>query len=294
MLRLVRRIGEAVLELQQSGKVKYIGWSMSVSCIDPECNKKTLHTIAKKMEVELVLWREEVDNARKQFYPLNYYTMNQLLELREELGKLKANSSSCVLTPHALTLLQSISSEASLELISKAVKSLSSLEPSFSDIDSCGPQNFENWRAPLDSETQADDEVSSTASTYVSLALTSPGSEDDEQQLSLLKFDQCQLEIYCELTDYYGYPEDLAEEAVTVCEDLDIDRAIEWCDDHADEFEVQHKTTSVGDNSTELHNRGLERTQAVDLPAVELTNESKPGEPSATLLSRLESFEMDR
>ena len=50
------------------------------------------------MEGALANWQESVQSHRKKYPHLNYYTSQQLLDLRQELGKLKKNLSSTVST----------------------------------------------------------------------------------------------------------------------------------------------------------------------------------------------------
>ena len=83
----------------------------------------TLQQQAKHMEEELRKWEDEVQQARKEYYELNYYTTMQLLTLRKELGKLKTSRQPHD-SPHVLALLESISTELSPACVCKVVKSV--------------------------------------------------------------------------------------------------------------------------------------------------------------------------
>ena len=124
-LHSVCQIAEVLLELQQKGNVKYTGWTLSFHC---KVNMvDTLQQQAKQMEEELQTWEDEVQQFRKEYYELNYYTTVQLLALRKELGKLKISGQ-----PHAhtqinrqiLALLESISTKISSPCIIEVVKSV--------------------------------------------------------------------------------------------------------------------------------------------------------------------------
>ena len=75
---------------------------------------------AKDMEIELHEWRDKVKHTRLKFYELNYYTTRQLLVLRKEFGAVK-NLENPDISPNSLTLLQSISSQVSSEMVCDVV-----------------------------------------------------------------------------------------------------------------------------------------------------------------------------
>ena len=124
-LHSVCRIAEVLLALQQKGNVKYNGWALNFCCAVDMVD--TLQQLAKDMEEELQMWEEEVRQARKEYYELNYYTTLQLLTLRQELGRLKTSGQPCTHTqinPHVLALLESISTEITSPHVWEVVKSI--------------------------------------------------------------------------------------------------------------------------------------------------------------------------
>ena len=76
------------MALQQYGSGDYIGWEMKFPCALPNVVEE-LQKVASKMEDDLEKWKQEIQEKRDEFYELNYYTTQQLLLLREELGRLK-------------------------------------------------------------------------------------------------------------------------------------------------------------------------------------------------------------
>ncbi len=219
MLSVIRRVAKALVELQQSGKVKYIGWQMSFPCKPDECKIMSLTNMAQNMEDELEDWRGEVDSARKQFYGLNCYTMKQLLDLRKELGNFKS-AVAPTLPCHVLTLLQSISPTVTVAVISSAFQPETPVESDSEET------TVEDWNISSDTGLQRDDDVSSNASTYMSLALTSDSPVDNVEELGDLS--DLQHDQFYELTDDFGYPSHLAKEAVALWDN--IDQAIIYCD----------------------------------------------------------------
>jgi hypothetical protein len=109
-----------LLTLQQVGNVKYTGWTLRVPCSTDREVITELQKQAKQMEEELSEWKEIVRIRREKYYELNYFNTMQLLALRRELGKLKADCHH-VISFDVLALLQSISSQVSPVIVSDAV-----------------------------------------------------------------------------------------------------------------------------------------------------------------------------
>ena len=121
----VRRIADALMALQQYGSGDYIGWEMTFPCALPNAVEE-LKKVASKMEVDLDKWKKEIQEKRDEFYELNYYTTQQLLLLREELGRLKEPREDQV-KPHAMALLQSISREVPADAMKRYVQQVASI-----------------------------------------------------------------------------------------------------------------------------------------------------------------------
>ena len=121
----VRRIADALMALQQYGSGDYIGWEMSFPCALPNVVEE-LQKVASKMEDDLEKWKQEIQEKRDEFYELNYYTTQQLLLLREELGRLKEPGEDQV-KPHAMALLQSISREVSADAMKRYVQEVTTI-----------------------------------------------------------------------------------------------------------------------------------------------------------------------
>ena len=110
--------------------MKYTGWVLSFNCAVNMVDE--LQQQAKDMEKELQTWEEEVRQARKEYYELNYYTTLQLLTLRKELGRLKISEqprAHTQINPHVLALLESISTEIISPYVWDVVKSVTAEQP---------------------------------------------------------------------------------------------------------------------------------------------------------------------
>ena len=121
----VRRIADALMALQQYGSGDYIGWEMKFPCALPNVVEE-LQKVAGGMETDLDKWKKEIQEKRDEFYELNYYTTQQLLLLREELGRLKESGEDQV-KPHAMALLQSISREVSADAMKRYVQQVATI-----------------------------------------------------------------------------------------------------------------------------------------------------------------------
>ena len=113
------------MALQQYGSGDYIGWEMKFPCALPNVVEE-LQKVASKMEDDLEKWKQEIQEKRDEFYELNYYTTQQLLLLREELGRLKEPGEDQV-KPHAMALLQSISREVSADAMKRYVQEVTTI-----------------------------------------------------------------------------------------------------------------------------------------------------------------------
>ena len=112
-----------LIDLQRVGHVRYIWWKMGFFC--QTLLVKSLQRVAKDMEDELESWNKEVGEAREKFYGLNYFTTCQLLTLRRELGRFKADhSAQAHLARQVIALLESISSGVTLSDLPYLVQSL--------------------------------------------------------------------------------------------------------------------------------------------------------------------------
>lgn len=214
---MVRQIGEALISLQQFGRVKYIGWKLSFSISDAKCEQAGLQDLAMYMEQELEQWKDGVDKDRNQFYNLNYYTAKQLLELRSDLGKLREDTDHHRIAPYTLSLLKSISAKANQQLICKAIQ-----KPELPESEDLEEMNYGLLGSISAHSTELE---TSDASTHFSLISTTP-SDDNLENLSGEKRD-----VYLRLTDFYDFPKELAKQAIDKFDQItQLQDAYEWCE----------------------------------------------------------------
>ena len=122
----MRRIADALSALQQHGSGDYIGWEMNCPCNLPNVVDQ-LQLVASKLENDLKQWKCEIQKQRDKFYELNYYTTQQLLLLRKELGRLQEPRENTV-KPEAMALLLSISRDVSGDVMKEYVLNVTQKE----------------------------------------------------------------------------------------------------------------------------------------------------------------------
>ena len=112
-------IAEKLVLLQQAGNIKYIGFEMKFSCACVEATD--LEDYIDMMERDLNTWLHQVERSRKKYYHLNYFTAEQLVLLRKELGSVRTNPKLSV-NPQLHCLLQSVCLLPTLEIIRHALE----------------------------------------------------------------------------------------------------------------------------------------------------------------------------
>ena len=92
MLSKMERIAEILVKLQESGNVDYTHFTLECGC--SEYKKDELDKKIAEMDEALCSWQKRVQSHRKKYPHLNYFTSQQLLDLQQELGKLKKDTES--------------------------------------------------------------------------------------------------------------------------------------------------------------------------------------------------------
>ena len=224
--------------LQEVGHVQYIGWRMDFYCQTHLV--KDLQNQAKDMEEELGRWNEEVSQARKRFYELNYYTTHQLLVLRSALGKMKSSGQAtcrCPQQAQVMALLQSISTQITSSIVMNVVQHITALEQSGMQR-SPTPQSihaaseelelpFQSAPTPID---QSDD---------VLLAVEHSKDMQSMPQVTLSQeeLNETQIEHFTNMLNQYGYSKFTALKAIEEVGSGDWNDVQNWLEEHGDRFE---------------------------------------------------------
>ena len=89
-------MAELLIKLQEAGYVDYTHFRLECGC--SQYKKAEFDKMILEMEEALANWQRSVQSHRKKYPHLNYYTSQQLLDLRQEFGKLKKNPDSTAST----------------------------------------------------------------------------------------------------------------------------------------------------------------------------------------------------
>ena len=104
MFHTVYTIADTLVKLHAQGCVQFIGWEHKF-CIWKDSIKE-LRDIQKNLSRELKLWEEAINTARNECYPLNSFTVQQLLFLCKELFPAHNGEYKDILHPQAIALLK--------------------------------------------------------------------------------------------------------------------------------------------------------------------------------------------
>ena len=243
MFHSVSLIAEVLINLQQHGNDQYMGWQMKFQCNTHNIVDE-LQNMASKMEKDLTKWKDEVKDMRKDFYQLNYFTTQQLLQLRKELGRFKNPDVHVSVNPQVMALLQCISHDITSDTVIEQVhiatailKEQSMAEKQYSQervipvatgiIDLTSP-DISNTTEP-------------SISSKISLATSGP-----QPTLREDKFTDKQRSIMNNLKESAGFHHKLVMFAFERCTKPDIEEEIEqWCNEHQDEFDLAASDTDV-------------------------------------------------
>ena len=151
VFHLVCRIAGTLQQLQHAGHTKYISWSLTFTC--SKISIEALTNQATSMEEELSNTLGLIKEQRHKFHAINYFTTQQLLLIRCELGILKQNKSAEV-TPQLLSLLTSFSLQITANDIKNAVEEVCT---SFSEQAVCMKE--ENEVVEVQSSTASEDKM---------------------------------------------------------------------------------------------------------------------------------------
>ena len=279
------RIAEVLLALRQAGNVAYSGHVVVINCAmyvasqeeEQQLQEKLakqhvaeLNALAKEMETALEEWGNEVNESRRQFYALNYYTTRQLLRIRKELGLSRQNPHR-QLDPEVLALLQSISPAVTSENVHSVLIDLEKLKVDLQTAASLVPHKaykdkMETQRSdiklPLLKAVQPDATDSDLAKNIPNSSISTPPPSSRIEKLHATEqaLTDVQKQILTDLVEYQDYPKLLVLKAFEECDETANMYDIQiWCgenedlnfdyDDDEEEMEADD-TAESGDESS--------------------------------------------
>ena len=246
----MRRIADVLMALQQRGSGDYIGWEMRFPCHLSNVVDK-LQQVASKLENDLEQWKCEIQEQRDHFYELNYYTTQQLLLLREELGRLKEPGGALV-KPEAMALLQSISRDVPGDVLKEYVVTssqkqnksvLNRTKGDHGSREEAGEQAISTHQLsdqPVQPEPQTIDPIPSSSSSAVVVDLlkseagktSAPQVQKQENHLS-----NEQRAVLVNVMNSFGFHQQLVLLAMERCANpMDFKTVAAWCTSNEDQY----------------------------------------------------------
>ena len=244
---MVCRIAKSLYELQNAGHTKYISWSLMFTCSTATVERLRNQAIA--MEDELTESLKSVHEHRRSFHGLNYFTTQQLLQIRRELGNYKQSKPR---TQQLYSLLMSYSLNVTVGDIKKAVDEVCTLlgeqaaneeveeEHTETQSDVVVEKKSVEWTGTEDVEIidakTSNEEHSSKEKLSDLISQFSPEEEDIFEQLRALEYSN--LMCYKAVKHAFSSTED---------DDERMDVAMEWCFDNSnlcDDGDVERASSS--------------------------------------------------
>ena len=244
---------------------------------------------AKDMEKELQTWEEEVRQARKEYYELNYYTTLQLLTLRKELGRLKISEqprAHSQIKPHVLALLESISTEIISPHVWDVVKSVTAEQQQGGGASVFTTQHYTSAEMlPASTAGPSSQAVPSTQPSLTDDILASADRQASasasrtrlpQPKLTHDELTEKQREVFDNFMNYYNYPERLILMALEKFRE-DQHEAENWImenasqydlsDDESGEIDIDEKMESELDSDSEQEPDVISKTPPMQSPS---------------------------
>ena len=240
---MVRRIADTLILLQQHGNGLYIGWELqfhsSLSHIVEDLQK-----IACTMEADLEKCNEEIEYHRDNYYELNYFTTQQLLQLREELGRFK-NPEMTKLSPVTLSLLQSVSRQVNSEMVKETIDiTLTHWQEEGTPSKKAQVLEFHNLSHSASASNQHLGHDLRNTSSIMDDILATEGNKSNAPIPLLTEntLSESLKSMLITVKKIYEYSESLILLAFERCDDPnDMDEVVAWCSDNLENYDYNDK-----------------------------------------------------
>ena len=268
LFHLVCRIAETLLKLQHAGHTKYISWSLSFTCSTTSIDE--LKDQAISMEKELSDTLDLINEQRHCFHALNYFTTQQVLQIRHNLGSLKFDKTASV-TPQLLSLLATFSLQITVDDIKNIVEEVCVL---FNEQEAISKEE-ENEIEEGDTQSltiSAEDKDTHEGETQEERqSVTDNLAEKEHKSLNDLirELTGDEEEIFVQLHDL-GYAKIVCYKAVqhafssseNANSDDALDAAMEWCFDNANQYN-QNDASNINFDDSSVSNYGINNEEMI-------------------------------
>ncbi len=231
-----------LIELQQNGQDEYMGWEVKVCCRAHDIVNR-LGELAKIMEKDLNDWRDTIRHQRNKFYHLNYFTTQQLLSLRYELGLFKESRADRPIKSEIMALLQSVSRDISPQNVKESLFEIIALFGEQAALD----QSSEEYVKAIQNRMTHTCKAKSYNLPHRNMQFRKKSSErikdivvNDNIPEAILSIDELtdiQKIILANLNENYGFRTKLVLLAFDRCAKTENEEVIvEWCNENSKDF----------------------------------------------------------
>ncbi len=272
-----------------------MGWEMKVCCgADNIVNR--LGEQAKAMERDLSRWRDTIREERNHFYHLNYFTTQQLLSLREELGCFKEGRADRPIKPEIMALLQSVSRNITPQDVKESLFDIVAIIGEQTALDESSEEYVKaiqdgvthkanrslkhNLADSIKPSIQLNKKTLSATQVLKNIVVN-----DDipQPQLSIDELTDNQKTILANVKQNYGLRTKLVLLAFDRCAKADDEEVVaEWCLEHAENFpypdsDEETASTISYDDDDSITSDSLSHTATMDFEGPPTTIDSSAG-----------------
>ena len=228
-----------------------MGWVLKFPCrFDGVVDQLT--EIFQKMEKDLEEWKKTIAEKREEYYPLNYYTTQQLLQLRNELGLFKDANHKLSLKSEVMALLQCLSQEITQEMVEDQLCSVDDEMEVTTDYSTQETIGLDDDLNIAHSSDVSDNQASASAKCDMLDVVMKATSSVPHPQLNENDLTDKQMATLVNLKTSYGFSSNLILVAFERCAKSDLEETVlKWCSEHQDDF-------NFFDNDRESETRGDE------------------------------------
>ncbi|XP_078362430.1 uncharacterized protein LOC144646644 [Oculina patagonica] len=237
------RLATAYINLSESGFVHVLQWNKEFDCskdqLEGESISEELAAESTFMENCHLNWEKKVNDARKEYRELNFFTTQQLMLLRKEIAAVCHSSDLLVNNLQVLSLLEDVRPNLDIEQLKSAI------QRAFIDTDLLDKRK---GTADLPSFTQVSSEFSTRRSVfynsnYVSASPLTEGSTYQVQAASIKKpkpKETSKIQSFLNAATDEGYSEQVALAALaSLGVDADENELLWWCLEEANDADLE-------------------------------------------------------
>ena len=226
-----------------------MGWVLKFPCrLDGVVDQLTENF--QEMEKDLEDWKKTVAEKREEYYSLNYYTTQQLLHLRKELGSFKNTDHKLPMKQEVIALLQCLSQEITQEIVETQLCGVDDKIEVTTDYPTQETIGLNNKLNISHNSGVSDNQPSVSAKCDMMDVIMKTTTSGPHPQLNESDLTDKEMATLINLKASYGFSRKLILLAFERCAKSDLEEAVlKWCSEHEEDFDF---SDSDGENEANL------------------------------------------